>query len=69
MLEVPDLVWDLDLDWIGSLVFDTPMIQILALNPDFEVAKNINILQFLILGFEGHWRSLSGVRHLDRVWI
>ena len=30
--------------WIWSLVFDTPMIQILALYPDFEWAKNIYVL-------------------------
>ena len=30
--------------WIWSLVFDTPMIQILALYLDFEGAKNIHVL-------------------------
>ena len=30
--------------WIGSLVFDTPMIWILALYLDFEGAKNIHVL-------------------------
>ena len=30
--------------WIWSLVFDTPMFQILALYLDFEGAKNIHVL-------------------------
>ena len=30
--------------WIRSIVFDTPMIQILALYFDFEGAKNIHVL-------------------------
>ena len=30
--------------WIWSLVFDTPMIKILALYLDFEHAKNIHVL-------------------------
>ena len=30
--------------WIWLLVYDTPMIQILALNLDFEGAKNIHVL-------------------------
>ena len=30
--------------WIWSLVFDIPMIQILALYLDFEGAKNIHVL-------------------------
>ena len=51
--------------WIGSLVFDTPMIQILTLYLDFEGAKNIHVLQVLIWRFGGHWRFLTGVRHLD----
>ena len=46
--------------WIWSLVFDTPMIQILALYLDFEYAKNI-----LIWGVGGCWRFLTGVWHLD----
>ena len=50
--------------WIWSLVFDTPMIQIWALYLDFEGAKNIHILEVLILGFGGRWRFLTGVWHL-----
>ena len=50
---------------IWSLVFDTSMIQILALYPDFQGARNIHILQVLIRGFGGHWRFLTGVWHLD----
>ena len=50
------LLWDLEdtegsqlgfgiliLIWIWSLVFDIPMIQILALYLDFEGAKNIHV--------------------------
>merc|ERR1712112_451435 len=51
--------------WIWSLVFDTPMIRILALYLDFEGAKNIHVLYVLIWGFRGHWRFLTGVWHLD----
>ena len=50
--------------WIWSLVFDTPMIQILALYLDFEGAMIIHILQVLIWGFGGCWSFLSGVWHL-----
>ena len=50
---------------ILSLVFDTLMIQILALYLDFEGAKNIHVLYVLIWGFEGWWRFLSWVWHLD----
>ena len=41
------------------------MIQILALYLDFEDEKNFHVLEVLILGFEGHWRFLTGVLHLD----
>ena len=51
--------------WIWSLVFDIPMIQILALYLDFEDAKNIHVLQVLIWGFRGHWRFLIGVLHAN----
>ena len=51
--------------WIGSLVFDTPMIRILALYPDFEGAKNIHVFEVLIWGFGGHWRFLTGVWQLN----
>merc|ERR1711954_293590 len=51
--------------WIGSLVFDIPMIQILALYLDFEGAKNIHVLQVLIWSFGGCWRFLTCVWHPD----
>ena len=51
--------------WIWSLVFDTPMIRILALYLDFEGAKNIHVLYVLIWEFGGCWRFLTGVWHLD----
>ena len=38
---------------IQSLVFDIPMIQILALYLDFESAKNIYVLEVLIWDFDG----------------
>ena len=50
---------------IWSLVIFTPMIQILALFPDFEGVKNIHAFQVLIWGFGGHWRLLTGVWHLN----
>ena len=50
--------------WIWSLVFGTPIFQILALYLDFEGAKNIHFLQVLIWGFEGSWRFLTGFWHL-----
>merc|ERR1711954_366006 len=51
--------------WIWSLVFDIPMIPILALHLDFEGAKNIHVLKVLIWGFGGRWRFLTGVWNLD----
>ena len=51
--------------WIWSVVFDIPMIQILALYLDFKGAKNINVLLVLIWGFGGCWRILTGVWHLN----
>ena len=51
--------------WIGSVVFGTPIFQIIALYLDFEGAKNISFLQVLIWGFGGRWRFLTGVWHLD----
>ena len=51
--------------WIWSLVFDIPMIKVLALYLDFEGAKNIHILKVLIWGFGEHWRILIRVGHLD----
>ena len=51
--------------WIWSLVFDTPMIQILALYLDFEGAKNIHVLNVLIWGFGGPWMFLTGVWQHD----
>ena len=51
--------------WIWSLIFDTTIIQILALYLDFEGAKNIHVLLVLIWGFGGCWRFLTGVRNSD----
>ena len=48
-----------------SLLFDTPISQILALYLYFEGAKNIHVLQVLILVFGGGLRFLTGVQHLD----
>merc|ERR1711954_569072 len=50
---------------IWSLVFDIPMIRILALYLDFEDAKNIHFLLVIIWGFGGCCRFLTGVWHLD----
>ena len=50
---------------IWLLVFNIPMIQILALHLDFEGAKNIHVLQVFIWGFGGRWRFLTGVWHLE----
>ena len=44
------------LNWIWSLVFNTPMFQILALYLDFEGAKNIHVLLDPDLGL---WRMLK----------
>ena len=41
----------------------------MALYLDFEGAKNIHLLEVLIWGFGRCWRFLSGVWHLDLVWI
>merc|ERR1711954_362647 len=51
--------------WIWSLVFDTPMSQILALCLDFEIAKNIYVLLVLIWAFGGCWRFLTFVWNID----
>ena len=51
--------------WIWSLVFDTSMIQILALYLDFECAKNIPVLWVLLSGLRGRWRFLTGFWDLD----
>ena len=51
--------------WIGSLAFDTPMIQIFALYLDFEGAKKIHVLWVLIQVFGGCWRFLTWVWYLD----
>merc|ERR1711954_80445 len=50
---------------IWSLVFDIPMIRILALYLDFEGAKIIYVLEVLIWGLGGRWRFLTGVWHPD----
>ena len=44
--------------WIFSLVFATPMFQIVALDLDFEGAKNIHVLLVLIGALEnaGVWK-------------
>ena len=42
--------WNLILIYIWSLVFNIPMFQILAFYLDFEVVKNIHVLQVLIWG-------------------
>ena len=47
--------------WICSLVFDTCIIQILALYLDFDCAKNIHVLWFLIWCFWGCRRFVTGV--------
>ena len=51
--------------WIFSLVFSTPMFWTLAVNLDFEGAKNIPVLQVLIWGIGRHCRFLIGVWQLD----
>merc|ERR1711954_260374 len=51
--------------WIWSLVFGTNTFQILALYLDFESARNIHVLEFLLLGFGGYWRLLTRILHLD----
>merc|ERR1712112_265361 len=51
--------------WIWSLVFGTPICQILALYLDFEGAKNIHVLYVLIWDFGRCWRFLTGVWHPD----
>ena len=57
--------------WIWSLVFDTPLIQILEIYVDLKGAKNTHILKVLIWRFWGHWGFLTGFWHhdidLDRV--
>ena len=52
--------------WIWSLVFGTPMFQILALYLNFEGAKNIHVHWVLICGFGWSWRFLTGVLDLDQ---
>ena len=59
--EVPDWI----LIWKWSLVFATPRFRILALYLDFEVAKNIHVLEVLIWGFVGRWRFLTWVFYAD----
>ena len=54
---------DSDLDMATD--FGSPICQILAPYLDFEGAKNIHVTKVLILGFEGHWRCLIRVWHLD----
>ena len=54
-------IGSLILIYIWSLIFDTPMIQILALYLDFEGAKNSHVLYSLTWGFWGWWRFLEGL--------
>ena len=54
--------------WIWSLVFFTPLIQILFLYVDFKGAKNIYVLKVLIWSFGRCWRFLAGVWHHDLHW-
>ena len=51
--------------FIQLLVFNTQTFQIWAHYLDFEGAKNIYVLQVLILDFGGCWKFLTGFRHLD----
>ena len=51
--------------WICSLEFDTLIFKILALYLDFEGAKNIHVLSVLFMDFDGGWRYLTEVWHLD----
>ena len=53
--------------WIWSMVFDTTLIQTLALYLDFEGAKNILVFFSLDQSFGGCWIFLIGVwyLHLD----
>ena len=51
--------------FIWSLVFGTPIFQILALYFDFKGAKNIHVLKFLIWGFGGCYRLPTGVWDLE----
>ena len=50
---------------ILSLVFDTPIFQLLDLYLDFEGAKNILVHNVLIWGFGGRLRLLTGIWYLD----
>ena len=50
---------------IWSLVFDTHVFKILDSYLDFDGAKNIDVLYFLIWGLRGRWKLLTGVWHLD----
>ena len=58
MLKIPawGLAGILIFIWIWSLVFDTPMFQILALYLDLEGAKNIHVLLDPDFGL---WRTLE----------
>ena len=55
---------------IWSLVFGTPMIQIVALYFDFEGAKTIHVFKVLIWGFGGRTRfGLGfGISILILIW-
>ena len=51
--------------WIWTLVFGSPIFQILALYLDFEGAKNIHVLEVLIWYLRGRWGLLTWIWHLD----
>ena len=50
---------------IWSLVFDAPTFKILAIYLDFEGARNLYFLLFLIWGFRGCMRFLTEIGQLD----
>ena len=54
---------------IWSLLFDTSVIQILALYLDFEGAKNTHVLEVLNWGFGGYWMFLTGAKIMILIWI
>ena len=61
--------WILIFIWIYSLIFYTPMIQLLAIYLDFEVAKNIHVLKVLIWALENAEGSWLGFGILILIWI
>ena len=55
--------------WIESLVFDIPMLQILALYLDFEWAKNTDVIQVLYGALEDNGNSWLRFGILILIWI